>query len=55
MYNVFRKLANGELVLVRSYAELDEAKQVVALFNECWPREYCIRDAVSGADVESSV
>jgi hypothetical protein len=35
MYNVFRKLVNGELVLVRSYAELEEAKRVVTLFNKC--------------------
>jgi hypothetical protein len=35
MYKVFRKLVNGELVLVRSYAELEEAKRVVTLFNKC--------------------
>jgi hypothetical protein len=52
MYNVFRKLVNGELVLVRSYAELEEAKWVVTLFNECWPGEYCLRETGSGADVE---
>jgi hypothetical protein len=33
MYSIFRKLVNGEFVLVRSYAEFEEAKRVVALFN----------------------
>ncbi len=55
MYNVFRKLVNGELVLVRSYAELEEAKLVVALFNECWPGEYCVREGKSSADGGASL
>jgi hypothetical protein len=43
MFNVLRKLENGELLLVRSCAELEEAKRLAAFFNECWPGEYCVR------------
>lgn len=52
MYDIFRKLEDGELLLVRSYAELEEAKRVVALFNESWPGDYCIREAGTDVDVE---
>jgi hypothetical protein len=52
VYKVFRRLVNDELPLVRSYAELEEVKRLVALFNECCPGEYCIREAGSDADAE---
>ena len=51
-FSVFRKLEGGEMVLVKTYAELEEAKQVVALFNENWPGEYCIRGVDTGIDAE---
>jgi hypothetical protein len=48
MYNVLRTLENGELLLVRSFAELEEAKRLAAFLNECWPGEYCV--GKSGAE-----
>jgi hypothetical protein len=50
MYNVLRKLGNGELLLVRSCAELEEAKRLAAFLNECWPGEYCVRETGTEAD-----
>jgi len=52
MYSVFRKLENGDLLPVRSYVELEEAQRLVALFNECWPNQYCVQEKGKDADVE---
>jgi hypothetical protein len=39
-YNLFRKLEDGELLLVKSFVTLEEGKTILALFDETWPGEY---------------
>jgi len=52
MYNISRKVANGEILMLAVRRELDEAKKVLATLNEHWPGDYLIQDAETGADVE---
>jgi hypothetical protein len=50
-YKIFRKLETGELLLVASFDDLDQAKQLVESLNEHWPADYSVQDSVSAADI----
>jgi hypothetical protein len=51
-YKIFRKLETGELLLLASFDDLDQAKELVQSLNEHWPGDYSVQDSVSGADID---
>ena len=53
MYNISRKVANGDILMLAVRRELDEAKKALEFLNENWPGDYLIQDAETGAAVES--
>lgn len=59
-YRVFRKLINGEQMLVASRNERGEAADLVESLQQYWPGDYSVReegyeeDALSGATEEGN-
>lgn len=52
VYKIFRKLETGELLMLASSDNLDQAKQLVESLNEHWPGDYSVQDSTSQADID---
>ena len=44
MYTVFTRLGDGELILVASREDVNQAVNLAQSLNASWPREYVVRD-----------
>jgi hypothetical protein len=44
MYTVLTRLGNGELILVASREDMNQAVRLAQSLNASWPREYVVRD-----------
>ncbi len=51
MYCVLKRLENGEFLRVAFRDELEQAVQLVEIFNAQWPGEYVVRDS-EGKDID---
>ncbi len=45
MYTVFTRLADGELLLVATREEVEQAVRLARELNASWPHEYVVRDS----------
>jgi hypothetical protein len=54
-YRVFRKLPNGERIVVASRNEMDQVTQLVNSLKEHWPGDYTVEDEPCASDTGHSV
>jgi hypothetical protein len=51
VYEIFARIGDGELLQAASCDNSKEARQLAKALNACWPREYIVRNSLSGDDV----